>query len=102
MRDLNFKVSGQRLEALGDYSDLVPGTEGYLFASFEFSDEWNGCAKIASFFDRVGVEHAVCIVNNRCAIPSAVLTDRIFKIQVIGKSASLTIPTNTLIIKQKG
>lgn len=102
MRYLNFKVSAQVLEKDGDFSNLVPGTEGYLVATFEFSEEWSGCVKVASFFNRRGEEYAERIINNRCKIPSEVLKDRFFKVQVVGQKQNYKILTDKLKIRQEG
>mgnify|MGYP000753786633 CR=1 FL=1 len=42
---LNFLVSGQKLEATGDFSDLVPGSCNYIRCEFDFDAEWNDMVK---------------------------------------------------------
>lgn len=100
MRILNFKVDSQVLEQDGDFSDIVSGTSGYLKARFNFSDEWAGCLMIASFFNR-GKEYACKLVNNECMIPDEALTDRYFKVQVVGVKRNYKITTTKLKVYQK-
>ena len=51
MRVLKFDANGQKLkkESSCDFSGIVPGTSGYLKASFSFSAEWTGMVKVAEF-----------------------------------------------------
>ena len=50
MRTLVHKVTDQQLSPVGDHSNIVAGSKGYLRARFEFNNEWDGCTKVASFF----------------------------------------------------
>lgn len=101
MRILKFKVSKQVLESDGDFNDLVSGTKGYLSAQFTFSEEWDDCTKVASFFDRKGVEHARYVKECMCEIPPEALTDRYFRLKVVGAKKDYRITTNKLKITQK-
>lgn len=99
MRNLKFKVDGQIITNNDDLSDLIPGSAGYLYANFEFSNEWKGLAKIASFW--VGIqEHAVVLNNNRCLIPIEASGRKYFKVQVTGVKGDVLIPTNKIIVTQ--
>lgn len=102
MRSLMFKVNGQKIEKdpACDFSGLVAGTEGYLKAKFTFSEEWNGCILVASFW-KGGTEHAARIVNNECDIPSEALTGATFKVSAVGKRRGLLIKTNKVIVVQE-
>lgn len=100
MRILTFKVSSQVLEPVGDFSDIVSGTSGYLKARFDFSSEWDGCLKIASFHNR-GTEHAERLINDECIIPTEALTERYFKVQVVGVKKNYKIRTTKLKVYQK-
>ena len=42
MRTLQFKVDGQNLSKDGDFSGLIAGTKGYLYAEYNFDGEWGG------------------------------------------------------------
>lgn len=102
MRILNFKVNGQNLEPDDDFSDLVPGTSGYMYANFEFSKDWSDCIKIATFYDRKGTEHAVLISNGKCEIPEEVLVEKRFRMSVFGKKQDYKIVTKTIKVIQGG
>lgn len=100
MRNLNFKVNAQVVEAVGDFAHLVPGSKGYLIAVFDFSDDWNGCTKFASFFDG-RKEYAVKLNSNRCGIPDEVCAKDKFKVQLTGVKGNYKIITNKILVRQE-
>ena len=107
MRTLKFIVENQILkqDPECDFSNLVPGTEGYLRAEFSFSSEWNGYGKVAAFYSLMGREYPPQILENGrfCMIPAEALKRNIFKVQVYGRSPkSMTLTTNKLEVKQNG
>lgn len=106
MRTLRFKVNGQilSLDSECDATGLVPGTESYLKAEFEFSKEWNGYVKVASFSSALGEEFEPQMLRDgmSCTIPSEALNRRKFKIMVMGKKGNSKLVTNKLEIKQEG
>lgn len=107
MRTLKFIVDGQilRPDPNSDFDGLVPGTEGHVRAIFSFSPEWAGCAKVAAFYSRLGREYKPqkLMYGTTCIIPADALKKRIFKVQVLGRSAnSAIITTNKLEIRQTG
>lgn len=106
MRTLKFIVDGQiiRQDPECDFSDLVPGSEGYLQAEFSFSPEWSGCTKIAAFWTVFGEELPPQILKDgkTCMIPAEALERKIFKVQVMGKKNSYKIVTNKVEVKQDG
>lgn len=104
MRILRFIVQGQALKkAPGcDFSGIVPGTEGYLKARFEFDSEWDGCKKAASFFRAGGAEFAAPVVNGECEIPPEALTREKFSVSVTGKRTGFRITTNKIDVHQGG
>lgn len=103
MRTLKFNVDGQTLrkDSDCDFSDLVAGTEGYLEASFKFSDEWNGCKKAVIFSNALGIGYPVPIINNHCDIPKDALTDYYFKLHVVGVKDDYKLVTNDVRVNQK-
>ena len=102
LRTLNFEVNRQRITKSGDFNDIVAGSKGYLHASFVFSDDWDGCAKVAAFYDIDGNEYAVLIKNDECDIPDEVTDGRKFKLRLIGvKSDDYKIQTNDVTVFQK-
>lgn len=106
MRTINFIVEGQiiSLDPQIDCADLVPGSEGYLRASFTFSPEWDGCEKVAGFYSLLGKEYAPQVLNDgkTCLIPSDALKKRIFKVQLLGKKQNLKLTTNKVVVRQNG
>lgn len=108
MRVLKFKVSGQiiNLDSGCDFTGLIPGTEGYLVAEFNFSPEWNGCAKVAAFYSPLGREYPPQVLKDgmRCIIPEEALKKQTFKVQVLGenKSKDFKLVTNKVQVRQNG
>ena len=105
MRSLKFNVSGQivRPDQSCDFTGLVPGTEGYLKAEFSFSEEWNGCGKIAEFMRYATSEpESVKLVGDACVIPAEALKGKAFKVSVIGIRRGFRIQTNMTEVRQDG
>lgn len=48
MRILQFKAAGQSLSKDGDFSGLIAGTKGYLYAAYNFDREWGGNLGLAT------------------------------------------------------
>lgn len=106
MRILNFIVDGLTIkqDPECDFSNLVPGSEGYLQAKFSFSKEWDGCIKVAAFYSPLGKEYPPQVLKDSgvCAIPPEALKKRVFKVQVLGKKKGEKLVTNRLAITQNG
>lgn len=105
MRTLKFVVDGQNisLDPKCDFTGLVPGTSGYLEASFSFSSEWDGCSKVAAFFSNLGREFTPQVINgSTCVIPPEALEKSVFKVQVIGKKGDYNIRTSRVAVQQRG
>ena len=105
MRTLKFNVDGQIInkDPECDFSNLVPGTSGYLRAEFTFSSEWDNTAKVVSFW-RNGHECKPQILKDgkSCKIPEEALTSRQFKIGVLGKNKNTKLTTNKIEVGQNG
>ncbi len=106
MRTLKFIVDGQIItkDPRCDFTNLIPGTEGYLRAEFSFSPEWNNCVKVAAFWSAVGKEYPPQELKDgmSCMIPSEALKHYAFKVGVIGKSPTLKLITNKIAVTQDG
>lgn len=107
MRTLRFVVDGQIImqDPGCDFTNLVPGTEGYLQAEFLFSREWSGRAKVASFWSVMGKEYEPQVLKDGCTcmIPAEALKKRCFKVQIIGREAGQSIvQTNKIEVIQDG
>lgn len=103
MRTLKFNVEGQSITPAPncDFSGIVPGTEGYLEASFAFSEEWRGCGMIA-VFTKLGEEYLVKLENGSCTIPEEALTYKRFGVEVIGVRPGYRIKTGKAVVEQNG
>ena len=88
MRTLRFNVDGLIVSKAEDcdFDGLVPGTSGYLRASFIFSPEWHGTVKAVEFI-RGNVECPAQILKDgkSCIIPEEALIGNRFQIRVYGK-----------------
>ena len=105
MRTLKFIVEGQiiKQDPECDFSNLVPGTSGYLRAEFAFSSEWDDTVKIAAFWKN-GQECPPRILKDgySCVIPEEALTNRRFKISILGKNKKISLTTNKIEVEQNG
>ena len=105
-RILKFVVKGQIIEKdpKCDFSYLVPGSEGYLTAEFEFSSEWDGCAKAVAFSTGIGKEYTTLLKDGiSCEIPIDVCKRKAFRLRVVGQKVDgYRIGTNKIIVKQNG
>lgn len=105
MRTLRFIVEGQiiKQDPECDFSNIVPGTTGYLKADFIFSSEWDNTIKVASFL-RNGNECPPQLLKDgrSCIIPSEALTSRRFMISILGKNKNTKITTNKIEVVQNG
>lgn len=109
MRTLEFEVSQQKLKKKPgcDFSGIVAGTSGYLRAKFHFSEDWDGCKKVASFFDMENNEFCVLLDNyNACDIHEDALNSEFFEVTVTGamknpNGSVRKITTNKMKVKQE-
>lgn len=104
VRILEFVVNKQRLmKKKGcDFTHLVAGSVGYLYAKFEFvTDDWDGCKKAASFwFD--GKEYAALLnADGTCLIPKEALMGDRFKVSLTGKRSNYQILSSEITVKQE-
>ena len=106
MRTLKFIVEDQiiKKDPNCDFSNLVPGTEGYIRAEFSFSNDWAGCKKVAAFYSILGHEFEPRILEDgkSCLIPKEALQKEKFSIRVIGRAKNLKIITDKIIVIQDG
>lgn len=104
MRTLEFEADKQLLrKAPGcEFSNIAPGTSGYLEAHFTFSEEWRGCKMAASFW-HAGKEHAVMLENGACVIPAEALEGHKFQVSVSGaRPDGYRITSTKTTVKQEG
>lgn len=103
MRTLEYEVIGQRLKPIGNHYGLKAGSKGYLWAHFNFSEDWKDCVKVARFFNN-GIEYAAKLdSNDSCEIPADALTGSFFEVSVEGRrDDGFTIPSRIIKEKQLG
>lgn len=102
MRTLSFSVKQQRLIKSSNFAHIIAGSKGYLQCSFDFSKDWDGCTKVASFYDLDDHEYAVPIINGVCDVPDEVTDDTLIRIQVFGKRGDdFMIHTNVISFRQE-
>lgn len=103
MRTLKFMINGQQIKKNTDcdFSGLVAGSAGYLKAKFQFSSEWHGCKKAASFW--IGEQEYPVLLDafDSCVIPEEVLTGEQFKVSVTGVKKLYRIQTNKTKVRQE-
>ena len=88
-----------------DFTELVPGSEGYLQAQFSFSPEWKGFAKVASFYSTMDREYEPQILKDgkTCSIPAEASKRTQFKIKIVGKNNyGMKLTTNAVEVNQNG
>ena len=85
MRILNYKIEKQKQSIQGNRDGLVAGTRGYLYASFDFDDDWNDCVKVAVFVYNKQ-EYPVLLKDNTCQIPHEALVGNKFEVFVEGRT----------------
>ena len=102
MRVLMFNVDSQHItkDPTCDFTGLVAGTRNYLRAHFSFSQEWDDCMLVASFW-RGNKEYATHITGGFCEIPPEALTGRTFKVSVTGQRGDYRITTNRTLVCQE-
>ena len=97
MRVLEFEVKQQRIRKQPgcDFSHIVAGSNGYLQAKFNFSSEWDGCRKVATFSgEQPEPETSVFLdENNCCEIPREALVGKSFDVFVTGAKKTLSSGT---------
>lgn len=103
MRILKFIVDGQKIrtDPECEFSNLIPGTKGYLEAQFVLSSEWIGC-KVAASFWRYDKEYPVLLKNGQCEIPEEVLKGKEFSVSLTGMKKDYVITTGKIKVKQEG
>lgn len=106
MKTLKFNITGQTITLDPNCSemDLVPGTNGYVQAEFNFSSEWDNCLKVVAFYSNLGREFEPRVLKGGkvCDIPPEVLKRSIFKLKVLGKKSDYELCTDKLTVYQRG
>lgn len=106
MRTLVFNVKSQNIypNSPTDIGGLVAGTSGYIRAKFLFSEDWDGCVKVAGFNSTDGAEFPPKVLDkeNSCVIPTEALAYHEFDMKLYGKKKDYIITTRPIRIKQYG
>lgn len=101
MRVLEFIAAGQTLTRAPacDFSGIVAGSRGYLYACFLFSKDWAGCKKVAVFTCN-GKPYPAPVQYNMCEIPPEALTGSAVQVYVVGRRPGFNIETGTVAFSQ--
>lgn len=100
MRNLYFRVDGQELKTLEQYTGIMRGSHRYLNLMFEFGREWANYKKVVSVKDVEGNEYNAVITRNGVLLPKDVTgTSRLY-ITVYVSDGKTTVQTNTVTIEQ--
>lgn len=102
MRLLDFVVDKQSIckSTNCDFTGLVAGTKGYLYARFGFSAEWRSIKKVAVFKCDSG-EYPVIIKHGMCRVPDEVAAATSFKVTVIGRNNNKTMTCSHATVVQR-
>ena len=102
MRTLKFIITAQAItkDPDCDFSGIVSGTKGYLYAQFSFSEEWEGC-RMAAVFSSLGKEYPRPVTEGKCVIPAEALEWDNFGVRVVGQRENYRITTNEIKIRQE-
>lgn len=94
---LTFSINNQELTRT-DNQLVVGGTYKYLYAMFEFSDDWNSVS-INAIFSSDGIKtYAMPVLNNICLVPWEVIVSPNFTLAMYGFKDEKKITTNELMV----
>lgn len=101
MRVLEYNVSGQKLEAIGNHDNVVKGSRNYIKAKFKLNDkDWDGCSLAAEFI--IGRKSIASEVDKdfSCFVPDKACDSFYYKVRLHGKRGLKKITTNCVIERQ--
>lgn len=98
LKNLKFKVHGQRLKRSGPIWDyyIVQGSVNFLALEFEFDDDWNNVPAAVNFNN--GADYEPIDASGVCIIPADVLAGSSITFSVEGATGSTTVTTNTITL----
>lgn len=95
---LSFSVNKQRLTR-NDCQKVVGGSYNYLYATFDFSYDWEEVAQNAVFNNTTEDKNfTVPIVGNVCLVPWEVITSPNFTVSLYGFTDTKRITTNEVMV----
>lgn len=101
MRELKFKVKGQRLsrDPGCNFNNIIKGTKNYLSLNISFNKDWDNLMKVVYFLN---TKTYYPLKGNYLVIPDDALEHDVIGFRIIGKSSSTnqTILTNDITVKQ--
>lgn len=95
---MNFNVKNQIIKRI-DTNKIVSDSRNYLYASFSFTEDWQGI-KTAIFKNGDVVKHAI-LENNECKVPWEVIKSGKLTVSVFGGDL-ITADEETVYILQSG
>lgn len=100
MRKLRFMAEGMALSRVSPTTGIVAGSEGYLRAEFDLSEDYEGCRVYATFRGDSGGEWAERVVDGSCGVPTEVTGGRAWGVSLTAVSDGFRLDTNEVTVRQ--
>ena len=94
--ELRFKIFNQKIKRV-DSNFIVSDSKNYLTASFDFSEEWDRCAKTVIFERGSDAYEVVLNSEGECLVPHEVLKLGSFKVSAFGTRDEMTVITTDCV-----
>lgn len=94
---INFYVEDNKLQC--SEHNFLKGDNQIIKARFSFPEKWNKAVKVAKFtHGDMEFEPQVLQYGSECYIPEEAIKSKWFRLEIIGKTTSEKLKTNTLIV----
>lgn len=94
---INFYVEDNKLRC--SEHNFLKGDDQIIKARFSFPEKWNKAVKVAKFtHGDIEFEPQVLQYGSECYIPEEAIKSKWFRLEIIGKTTSEKLKTNTLIV----
>lgn len=94
--ELRFKIFNQKIKRV-DTNFIVSDSKNYLTASFDFSEEWDRCAKTVIFERGSDAYEVILNSQGECLVPHEVLKVGSFKVSAFGTRDEMTVITTDCV-----
>ena len=96
---IKFKVANQNIKRT-DTNKVVADSKNYLYAKFEFSDDWSG-TKTAIFRHGDIIKHVILTDDNTCKVPHEVIKSGVFTVSIFAGDL-ITADTADVFVSASG
>lgn len=93
-------AEGMALSRVSPTTGIVAGSEGYLRAEFDLSEDYEGCKVYATFRDSSGDEWAERVVDGSCDVPAEVTGGRVWGMSLTAVRDGFRLDTNEVTVRQ--